>query len=248
VSLLLDEPPRRAPERAPEVTVRVVTEPDGRARRRRPSIGSVITTVVAAAAVVAALLVVGVVTGFLHLNLFSTTTIDNSPPAVLKQLNDLTRYTAAQGKYESTIDVQDKVSFLPSFLAGRHTIFLAQGTVDANIDFAALSGDAVQLRGDHAVTVTLHAPTLGKPVVDPDKSRVASQDRGIVNRIGDFFSNDANGAQRFYRLAETKLAAAARSSHLVTRAEKNTTTMLQGLLGRLGFTDVSVNWVRAAAK
>src|SRR5262249_23760566 len=106
VSLLLDEPSRRAPERAPEVTVRVVTEPDGRGRRRRRSIASVITTVVAAGAVVAALLVVGVVTGLLHLNLFATTTIDNSPPAVLKQLNDLTRYTAAQGRYESTIDIQ----------------------------------------------------------------------------------------------------------------------------------------------
>jgi hypothetical protein len=204
-----------------------------------------VTTLIAAAAVVAVVLVVGVVTGILHLNLFSTTTIDRSPPAVLKQLNNLSRYTAAQGKYQSTIDVEDNVSILPSFIAGEHTIFIAQGTVDANVDFAALSSDAVQLRGDHAVTITLPRPTFGKPVVDPNTSRVASQDRGLVNRIGDFFSNDANGAQRFYQMADKKLAAAARASKLVLRAENNTTTMLQGLLGRLGFTDVQVTFTKA---
>jgi uncharacterized protein DUF4230 len=243
---LLEETPRRAPEHAPEVTVRVVTEESRRARRRFPSIASMVTTLVAAAAVVAVVLVVGVVTGILHLNLFSTTTIDRSPPAVLKQLNNLSRYTAAQGKYQSTIDVEDNVSILPSFIAGEHTIFIAQGTVDANVDFAALSSSAVQLHGDHAVTITLPRPTLGKPVVDPDTSRVASQDRGLVNRIGDFFSNDANGAQRFYQMADKKLAAAARASKLVLRAENNTTKMLQGLLGRLGFTDVRVTFTNAA--
>jgi hypothetical protein len=243
---LLEDAPQRAPERAPEVTVRVVTEESRRYRRRLPSIASMVTTLVAAAAVVAVVLVVGVVTGILHLDLFATTTIDRSPPAVLKQLNNLSRYTAAQGKYESTIDVEDNVSILPSFIAGEHTIFIAQGTVDANVDFSALSGAAVQVRGDHAVTVTLPRPTFGKPVVDPNTSRVASQDRGLVNRIGDFFSNDANGAQRFYQMAGKKLAAAARASKLVLRAESNTTTMLQGLLGRLGFTDVHVTFAKAA--
>ena len=243
---LLEDAPRRAPERAPEVTVRVVTEEGRRARRRLPSIASMVTTLVAAAVVVAVVLVVGVVTGILHLNMFATTTIDRSPPAVLKQLNNLSRYTAAQGKYESTIDVEDNVSILPSFIAGEHTIFIAQGSVDVNVDFAALSGDAVQLRGDHAVTIALPRPTFAKPVVDPNTSRVASQDRGLVNRIGDFFSNDANGAQRFYQMADKKLAAAARASNLVLRAENNTTTMLRGLLGRLGFTDVQVAFTKAA--
>ena len=244
---LLDETPRRAPERAPEVTVRVVTEEGRQSRRRRPSIASMVTTLVAGAVVVAVILVVGLLTGILNINPFSTTTIDRSPPAVLKQLNNLSRYTAAQGRYESTIDVEDDVSILPSFIAGEHTIFLAQGTVDANVDFSALSGGAVRLRGDHAVTITMPEPVFGKPVVDPNNSRVASQDRGLVNRIGDFFSHDANGSQRFYQLAEKKLAAAARASKLVSRAETNTTTMLQGLLGRLGFTDVQVSFNGAAA-
>jgi hypothetical protein len=248
VPTLIDEtPPARAPERLPEVTVRVVTESSRGHRRRLPSIGSMITTVVAAGAVVAAFLLVGVVTGALHLGLFGTTTVDRSPPAVLKELNDLSRFTAAQGRYQSIVDVQDKVSILPSFLAGERTVFVAKGSVDANVDFGALSGDAVTLRGDHAVTVTLPEPTLGKPVIDQDASRVVSQDRGLVNRVGDFFSNDANDAQRYYQLAAKKLAVAARSSALLTRAEKNTTAMLDGLLRRLGFTDVRIAFVGPSA-
>jgi len=45
-----------------------------------------------------------------------------SPPAVLKQLTNLSTYSAAQGRYQQTIDVEDDVSILPSFLAGEHTV------------------------------------------------------------------------------------------------------------------------------
>jgi hypothetical protein len=41
-------------------------------------------------------------------------------------------------------------------------------------------------------------------------------------------------------MAQDKIGDAARHSHLVERAEKNTTTMLQGFLGTLGYTTVNV--------
>ena len=94
------------------------------------------------------------VTGILNIgNPFATTTIDRSPPAVLKQLTNLSTYSAAQGRYEQTIDVEDDVSILPSFLAGEHTVFLAQGSVDARVDFSG-SGDGrgagARRQGGHA--------------------------------------------------------------------------------------------------
>ena len=140
--VLLDDPPRAAEAptepsvaptaaaaRAPEVTVRIVQEAPATQRRRRlPRPGNVLSTLVALALTVAILLLVGVVTGFLHLgNPFATTTIDRSPPAVLKQLTNLSAYSAAQGRYQQTIDVEDDVSILPSFLAGEHTVFVAPG-------------------------------------------------------------------------------------------------------------------------
>ena len=250
--VVLDDRPRPALDRdpdatqpaAPEVTVRVVTQPAPAERRRRlPRPGNVISTLVALALAVALLLVVGVVTGLLNIgNPFATTTIDRSPPAVLKELTNLSTYSAAQGRYQQTIDVEDDVSILPSFLAGEHTVFLAQGAVDARVDFSGLAGNAVQLRGEDAVTVTLPEPTLGTPVIDVGASRVASHDRGLLNRVGSVFSENPNDERRFYELAQKKLAAAARSGTLVERAKTNTTRMLQGLLGKLGYTDVQVDF------
>jgi Protein of unknown function (DUF4230) len=100
--------------------------------------------------------------------------------------------------------------------------------------------------GDHAVTITLPEPTLARAVIDTENSRVASHDRGIVNRVTSIFSDNPNGEQRFYEMAQQKLGAAARHSRLVARAETNTTSMLKGLLGRVGFTDVQVSYVKAA--
>jgi hypothetical protein len=247
----LDTPtaPGPAPAPIPEVTVRVVTQESAPMRRRHlPRPANVLSTLVALALAVALLLVVGLVTGVLDIgNPFATTTIDRSPPAVLKELTNLSTYSAAQGRYEQTIDVEDDVSILPSFLAGEHTVFLAQGSVDARVDFSGLATDAVQVRGDKAVTVTLPEPTLGQAVIDMRASRVASHDRGLLNRVGAVFTDNPNGEQRFYRLAQQRLGAAARSGNLVARAETNTRKMLQGLLGKVGFTDVQVRFVPTAA-
>jgi len=89
--------------------------------------------------------------------------------------------------------------------------------------------------------------TLEKPVVDTDKSHVASRQRGIVNRIAGIFSDNPTSEQEMYHLAEKKLAAAAQHSKLVDRAERNTTAMLQGFLGKLGYTDVQVVFSSPAA-
>jgi hypothetical protein len=106
-----------------------------------------------------------------------------------------------------------------------------------------LADDAVQVRGPHAVTVTLPEPTLGRAVIDMRASRVASHDRGLLNRVGSLFSENPNSERRFYELAQKKLGAAARDSSLIERAKTNTSQMLRGLLHKLGYTDVQVNFV-----
>ena len=159
---------------------------------------------------------------------------------MLKQINDLSRFEAAQGKFESTVDIEHDVGILPSFVAGDRTVFLAQGTVDATVDFSALGGDAVQQGSDGHVTITLAEPTLGKAVLDTKASHVASRDRGILNRIGGVFSDSPTSERELYITAQHKITNAAKESKLVARAEKNTTAMLQTFLGRLGYTDVQV--------
>src|SRR6266487_3483973 len=56
---------------------------------------------------------------------------------------------------------------------------------------------------------------------------------GQGNEIGDFFSGNPNSQQRVYLLAVRKINVAAHRSPLVKDAEKNTESMLEGLLRSL---------------
>lgn len=237
-----------------EITVRVVAEGGGpggqqRPRRRLPSMGSIVAALGIGVLALVGFLIVGALTGLFSIsNPFSTTTVDRSPPALLKEINDLSRFEAAQGKFEATIDVEHDVSILPSWVAGDRTVYIAQGTVDATVDFSAIGGDAVQEDANGKVTITLPEPTLGKPALNSKASHVASRDRGLFNRIGGVFSDNPTSDREITLLAEKKLANAAKESRLVARAEKNTTAMLQGFLGRLGYTDVQVVYTESPKK
>jgi hypothetical protein len=227
-----------------DVTVRVVA--DG--GRRGGTIGRIMTTLVVGALAAGVLLIAGVLTGVIGIaNPFSTSTVDRSSPALLKELTNLSKYSAAQGHFTQTLDVEDDVAILPSFLAGERTTFLADGTVDATVDFSGLSSAAVQPHGDGSVTVTLPEPRLDEAVIDPEHSRVVGRDRGLLDRVGGVFSDNPTSEQRFYVLARDKIGKAARHSNLVQRAERNTEKMLQGFLGKLGYDDVEIVFRAPAA-
>ena len=89
-------------------------------------------------------------------------------------------------------------------------------------------------------TVTLPTPTIGEPRIDPDKSRVMSEDKGLVDRVNDMLSGDSSHDQELYKSADAKLTRAAEQSDLLDRAEANTTTMLDDLFEGLGFEQVEV--------
>ena len=231
-----DAPTRPANQ---DVTVRVVTEAP-QYRRRRWSFGSAMAILVAGVVGVAMLGVVGVLTGVLNIpNPFSTESVDRSSPALLRRVTNLSEFSAARGNFQQTVDVEDDVAVLPSLVAGERTTFLANGTVDATVDFSALQAGALDVNGDN-VTVTLPEPKLSDAVIDPRTSRVIGRDRGIVNRIAGVFDDTPTGDQRYAVLAQAKIDKAATHSNLVARAERNTTKMLQGLLGGLGYTNVTV--------
>jgi hypothetical protein len=234
MSSLLRDSSSRASDR--DVTVRVVA--DG---GRRGRIGTFVTTLVVGALAVGVLAIAAVVTGVIPFsNPFATSTVDRSTPTLLRELSDLSKYSAARGHFQQTIDVEDDVAVLPSFLAGERTTFLASGTVDATVDFSKLSKTAVQPNDDGSVTITLPEPTLDRATIDPKTSRVVGRERGVLDRVTGIFNDTPTGEQRFYVMAQDKIGTAAEHSNLVVRAERNTTAMLQGFLGKLGYTTVNV--------
>jgi hypothetical protein len=222
-----------------------------RSRRLRPDHGRAEAWLLGTVAVVVAVVLVlafSVVSGWRSWtpslsNPFAQETTDRSQPVLLRSIQDLSRFTAASGSFEVVIDVETNRRFIPDVILGERTLFVAAGTVDAYVEFGGLAEDALVV--DHernTVAVTLPAPELAPPNLDHERSYVFAQQRGVANRIGDFFSNDPHQHQQVLRLAEMRIAEAADASELRQRAADNTRRMLEGMLGALGFDEVTVTF------
>jgi Protein of unknown function (DUF4230) len=120
---------------------------------------------------------------------------------------------------------------------------VAAGSVDAEVDFSNLKGDAIKVSEDGTrVDVTLPHARLTPARVDPDQSRVFSRERGLLDRLGSVLSDNPTSERELYRLAGAKMQAAADGSDLKARAEQNTRAMLQSMLRSLGYREVTVTF------
>ena len=180
-------------------------------------------------------------------NPFSSRTVDRTQPALLQAMEDLSDYHAAAGNFQVLVDTEKDAKFLPSIIRGERTVYAASGSVDASIDFSNLGAQAIVVSEDRrSVTISLPPPTLDQPHLDLDNSRVVSRSRGLLDRLGSIFSDSPTGEHQLQVAAEAKMRTAAAASDLPARAEQNTRQMLQGLLGNLGFTSVTVTFVPSA--
>lgn len=174
-------------------------------------------------------------------NPFAEATVDRSQPVLLKSITALSRYEAASGSFQVIVDLAKKSSFLPSFIEGTDTLFVGAGTDIAFVDFSGLSGRDVVVSANRArVTITLPQAQLEPAALNVRQSYVFSEQQGLLNRIGNFFSSNPNNQQQVYILAAQKIQAAARRSPLLAEAQRNTTSMLTGLMHSLGFQRVIV--------
>jgi hypothetical protein len=174
-------------------------------------------------------------------NPFASRSVDRSQPVLLRSIQDLSVHKAATGNFEVLVDIEKRSGLIPPFLKGERTLFVAAGTVDAEVDFSGLDAGAVKVSEDRrSATITLPHARLAKPHVDPGRSYVANRERGALDRLGSVFSANPTSERELYQLAELKLLAAANESELVARAEQNTRAMLQSMLRSLGYTEVTV--------
>ncbi|MEV0129058.1 DUF4230 domain-containing protein [Dactylosporangium sp. NPDC050688] len=176
-------------------------------------------------------------------NPFAEEQTDRSGPALLKSVQDLSQYVAAEGNFEVIVDVQKDRKYIPDFLLNERILFVAAGSVEVYVDFAGIGQGAVKESDDRrTVEITLPAPQLRPVRINNDRSYVYQEDRGLFNRLADAFKSDPNRLQEVYKLSEEKIGAAAKEAGLGKRAEENTRKMLQQFLGALGYTSVIVNF------
>ncbi|WP_433266233.1 DUF4230 domain-containing protein [Micromonospora vinacea] len=177
-------------------------------------------------------------------NPFAKEQTDRSQPPLLKSIQDLSRYVAAEGNFQVVVDTQNDRRNVPDFLLNERTLFVGAGSIEAYVDFTKIGdGAIVQSADGKSVEIKLPAPQLGETNLDMEKSYVFAEQRGLLNRLGDLVGNDPNRQQQVYQLAEERITAAARDSGLSARAEENTRKMLEGLLRSLGYQQITVTYV-----
>ncbi|MEU4658223.1 DUF4230 domain-containing protein [Streptomyces sp. NPDC023723] len=176
-------------------------------------------------------------------DLFGTETHDRTGPALLESIQDISRFEAASGNFQVVVDLEKDTKFLPDAVRGSRTLYVGAGSVDAYVDLGKVGDDDVRVNKDRtSATLRLPHAALGKPALDPERSYAVSKQRGLLDRLGDLFSDNPNSEQAVQQLAVRHIGAAAKESGLTERAETNTTQMLENLLRSLGFKEVRVTY------
>ena len=174
-------------------------------------------------------------------NPFGVDTIDRSPPPVLKEIRDLSEYHAAEGSFETIIDLEKDVRFVPSILAGQKVLFIGVGSVDAYVDLGGLSESSVEVDEEaNSITVRLPAAPLDDAVIDQELSRVYDRDRGLFDRLGSVFVDNPSSEDELFEGAVAKIEEAALATSLLETAETNTADMIEGMLSLAGYDQVTV--------
>ncbi|MCL7427684.1 DUF4230 domain-containing protein [Streptomyces sp. YS415] len=216
-----------------------MTTPIRRLPRRMPGWAKAVSAVVLVLAVLFAGIGLTVLPGLK--DLFGTETHDRSGPALLESIQDISRYDAASGNFQVVVDLEKDAKYLPDAIRGSRTLYVGAGSVDAYVDLGKVGDNDVKVNKDRtSATLRLPHAKLGEPALDPDRSYAVSKQRGLLDRIGDAFSDNPNSEQAVQKLAAKHIGDAAKESELTRRAEGNTTGMLKGLLRSLGFKEVKV--------
>jgi hypothetical protein len=172
---------------------------------------------------------------------------DRSGPAVLRSVRDLSRYEAASGTYQVIVDLERDAPFLPDGVRGERTLFIGVGSVDAYVDFSRLGAGAITVNPDRtAVEVRLSPARLEPTSLDPKHSYVFARERGLTDRVEEFFGDNSGDQQKLYVLAADKIQKSATASGLLQRADRNAELMMKGMLGSLGFQRVTITRVGRA--
>ncbi|MFF7178321.1 DUF4230 domain-containing protein [Streptomyces sp. NPDC008121] len=177
-------------------------------------------------------------------DLFGEETRDRSGPALLKSVQDMHRYEGAAGNFQIVVDLEKDARLLPDAIRGTRTLYVASGSVGAYVDLGKIGEGSVTV-DEKRTSATLRLPhaRLEAPALDPEKSYAVSKQRGLLDRLGDLFSDNPADERAVHALAAKRIGEAARESDLTQRAEKNTTAMLEGMLRALGFQHVTVHYV-----
>jgi len=218
----------------------------GTLQKQRIKLGATLTLLLGAIALgVLGLIVIGTL---LLINPFGTETVDRSGPTLVTQIRKLEEFTAAEGTFTQDVDLETDAKYLPSFLQGQRVTALVTGTVRATVNFAELNEGAIQVdESTNTIRLTLPDPVLSDADIDESSARILARDRGLIDRVDDFFSSNPTDDAPLYQAAEKKVEAAASESDLIEQGRQNTERWLTIFLQAAGFKNVEITWTKSPA-
>ena len=176
-------------------------------------------------------------------NPFGEQSTDRSQPALLKSIQDLSRYVAAEGNFQVVVDTQNNRENVPDFLLNERTLFVGAGSVEAYVDFATIGEGAIVESADGtSVEIKLPAPQLGDVDLDMENSYVFAEERGLSTGSASSSTVTPTGSSRSTSWPRTRSRPPPGTAGSQQRAEENTRKMLEGLLRSLGYTIVTVTY------
>ena len=114
---------------------------------------------------------------------FQTETVDRSQPVLLQSVQEISQFHAAVGTFEVILDQEEDVRWVPGFIAGERSLFVAAGTVNAYVDLSGLAdGDLTLSEDGTTARIRLPEAQLDPPNLDHDRTYLYSQERGVINR------------------------------------------------------------------
>lgn len=188
---------------------------------------------------------------------FHNETVTATGRVALLRIRSLQDFVAAEGSFQVPVvvcqkrgskadirafgrrDVDELLGFCTGFGDERATV-LVEGTVQGTVDFGALKDSDIEVNGSK-VTIRLPQPELEPSVVDAAKGGVT-----VIEKKTSFWPGGLpeNYQSRAAEEGATAINGVADDTALQSRAEESTRTFLEGLLRGLGFTDVTIEFVR----
>ena len=174
--------------------------------------------------------------GLLHLlGLFRSgqTSINVSPPTVVRQIQQLQRLETVTYTMDKIISGERDNPYLPKFLAGDRLLLVVHGQVIGGVDLAKVQPADVIVRGS---SITFHVPQaeIFSTLIDNARTRVYSRDTGL------FTSPDPNLESEVRAEAERQLQQAALQDGILKTADQNARSTLASMLKGFGFSQVEI--------
>ena len=175
--------------------------------------------------------------------------VDRSGPPLLLSLEDQADLISSTGNIQVLVDREVDVRFMPGVVAGERIVYQAVGSVDGVVALSEVESRIVEDEetGERTVIFTVPPAELSEVHLDLEESKVVENDRGLFNRVADFFRDNPGELQELQKMGEAKIEAAARESGVLDLAERNARKTLTDLAERAGADSVVVEFVDPTA-